>query len=109
VGDLVQSLKTGGSVVAYSSITGAPQALGIADLIFRKIELRGWWLVNWLRDTSREQIEATYADLEALLEKGEIGSPVEATYQIQDYRSAFEHAARPGRSGKVMFTFPGGE
>jgi NADPH:quinone reductase-like Zn-dependent oxidoreductase len=102
---VVQSLKFGGTAVAYSSMTGAPQVVGLGDLIYRQLELKGFWLVNWLRDASREEIEATYAELATLMSKGEISSAVEATYSLSDHRAAFAHARTPGRSGKVMFTF----
>jgi hypothetical protein len=36
---------------------------------------------------------------------GELSVPVEATYRIDDYRQAFEHAAAPKRGGKVLFAF----
>jgi NADPH:quinone reductase-like Zn-dependent oxidoreductase len=105
VGEVVQSLKFGGTAVAYSSITSAPQVIGLGDLIYREIDLKGWWLVNWLRDAPRAEIEATYNELATLVAKGEISSTVEATYPLAKYREALAHAATPGRSGKVVFTF----
>jgi NADPH:quinone reductase-like Zn-dependent oxidoreductase len=105
VGEVAHSLKPGGTIAAYSSITGAPQAVSPADLIFRQVELKGWWLVNWLRDAPRTEIEATYNRLADLIAGGELSSAVEASYALSDYREALAHAARPGRSGKVVFTF----
>jgi NADPH:quinone reductase-like Zn-dependent oxidoreductase len=108
VGELARSLKFGGTVVAYSSVTSKPPMVGIADLVYRELKVVGWWLMNWLRTAPRAEIEHTYARLADLVRAGAISSSVEATYPITDYRSAIAHAARPGRLGKVLFVFNGG-
>jgi NADPH:quinone reductase-like Zn-dependent oxidoreductase len=103
VAELAQSLKFKGTVVAYSSATGAPQAVGIGDLIYRELELKGWWIVNWLRNTPRADVEATYAELAALVASGQISSTVDSAYPLADYQAALARAAAPGRNGKVLF------
>jgi NADPH:quinone reductase-like Zn-dependent oxidoreductase len=108
VGALASSMKDGGTVAMYSTVTGASPVIGPADLVYRGLQLAGWWLVTWLRTAPREEIEATYAELAALVAKGEISSPVEATYPLSAYREAIAHAAAPGRSGKILFTFDAG-
>jgi NADPH:quinone reductase-like Zn-dependent oxidoreductase len=103
VAELAQSLKFKGTVVAYSAATGAPQAIGIGDLIYRELELKGWWIVNWLRNTPRAELEATYAKLATLVASGQISSTVDSTYPLSDYQAALARAAAPGRNGKVLF------
>jgi NADPH:quinone reductase-like Zn-dependent oxidoreductase len=105
VGEVAQSLVFGGTVVAYSSATGAPQALGIGDVIYRHIRLEGWWIVNALRDIPRAELEASYRELAALIASGAISSTVEATYPLSEYAAAFANASAQGRSGKVLFVF----
>jgi NADPH:quinone reductase-like Zn-dependent oxidoreductase len=106
-GELAQSLEFGGTVVSYSSATGQAATLPLGDLIFRELQLRGFWLINWIRNAPRAEIEQTYTELAELVAKGELGSAVEATYPLSQYREAFAHARRPGRSGKVLFSFEG--
>jgi NADPH:quinone reductase-like Zn-dependent oxidoreductase len=108
VGEVAQSLRFGGTVVAYSSATSKPPVIGLADLIYRELHVVGWWLVNWLRIAPRAEIEHTYSKLATLVRDGEISSTVEAAYPLAEYREAIAHAATPGRSGKVMFVFDGG-
>ena len=103
VGALASSLGFGGPVVAYSAVSGALPAIGIPDLVLRQVQVTGWWVVNWIRNTPREEIEATYAQLEALLEAGVIGSAVEADYSLGEFREAITHATRTGRRGKILF------
>jgi NADPH:quinone reductase-like Zn-dependent oxidoreductase len=105
--DLAHSLEFRGQVVSYSSLTGTPVGVPAAALVYRELQVRGFWLVNWLRAAQRADIEATYAELAELVEQDVIHAAVEATYPLDEYRAAFAHARTSARSGKVLFTFPG--
>ncbi|MEV6897125.1 hypothetical protein [Amycolatopsis sp. NPDC051372] len=61
--------------------------------------------VEQARSTPREEIERVYGELAGLVANGELAAAVEATYALGDYQAAFDHARKPGRAGKVLFTF----
>lgn len=103
IGDLVPSLEFGGTVVAFSSMTGEPQVVPLGDLVYRQISLHGLFVINWVRDAPRKEIEETYAELGRLVEEGVLGAAIEATYPIERYREALAHAQRGERTGKVLF------
>jgi NADPH:quinone reductase-like Zn-dependent oxidoreductase len=107
-GDLARSLEFGGTVVSYASATGQPAMVPARDLIFRDLQVRGFWLVNWLRTAPRAEIEETYARLDGLLRQGILHAAVAGTYPLGEYRAAFAQARSAGRPGKVLFTFPPG-
>ena len=65
----------------------------------------GFWLGNWYARAPRREIAATLSFLARLVAQGELSVPVEATYGLDDYLKAFEHAQTGGRGGKVLFTF----
>ena len=98
------ALESGGTVVSYSSQTGEAPTLPLGDLIYRNISLRSFFIVNWVRQTPRKEIEQTYAELADLVEQGVLHAAVEATYPIAQYRAALAHAQQPQRSGKILFT-----
>jgi NADPH:quinone reductase-like Zn-dependent oxidoreductase len=102
---LAHALGFGGTLVSYAALNASPPAVGIADLIYNEIVVRGFWLINWIRNAPREEIERTYAELAQLVEQGVLHAAVEATYPLAAYREAFAHAIRPQRSGKVLFAF----
>ncbi|SNT10246.1 NADPH:quinone reductase [Streptosporangium subroseum] len=102
-GALAGALEFGGTVVSYSSTTGESSPLSLGDLIYREITLRGFWLINWIRNAPRAEIEKTYSELADLVARGVLTVPVEATYALDQYREAFAHARTPGRAGKVLF------
>ncbi|MEV4601316.1 zinc-dependent alcohol dehydrogenase family protein [Amycolatopsis sp. NPDC049253] len=100
---LVQSLEDGGTVVTFAAATGQAPAIPVGDLIYRGIVLRAFFILNWIRDTPRHELERVYGELASLVEQGVLMAPVEATYSLSDHRTALAHAARPERSGKVLF------
>ena len=105
VTELASWLRFGGTVVSYGGMSGAPAVVSPADLIFRDIHLRGFWVKHWLDTAPRAEIAAAYARLAALVAGGVLRAPVAATYPLEQYRDALAHAAQAGRDGKVLFTW----
>ncbi|WP_426503275.1 zinc-dependent alcohol dehydrogenase family protein [Dactylosporangium sp. McL0621] len=105
VADLAAALRFRGAVVSYGYVTDEPPAVRAHDVIFKEVTHTGFWLLNWVRNAPRTEIEQTYRALGDLVAGGELAVPVDATYRLDDYRTAIEHAMAPGRSGKVLFTF----
>lgn len=101
-GRIAACLGGGGTVVNYGLLSGEACQVSGGDLVFRGIQLRGFWVGRWLQVTPREEIAAAFADLAGLLAAGELTTPVEATYPLSQVREALQHAAREGRDGKVV-------
>lgn len=105
VADLAHALRFRGTAVTYAFVTDTPPAVPVQDLIFKGVTLTGFWLINWLRNAPRAEIEQTYRTLADLVASGGLAVPVEATYHLDEYREAFNHAMTQGRTGKILFTF----
>ncbi|MBP2706123.1 zinc-dependent alcohol dehydrogenase family protein [Microbispora sp. RL4-1S] len=100
---LVRSLEDGGTVVTFAAATGQAPSVPVGDLIYRGIVLRAFFILNWIRDTPRKELEIVYTELADLVEQGVLTAPVEATYPLEDHRAALAHAAKAERSGKILF------
>jgi NADPH:quinone reductase-like Zn-dependent oxidoreductase len=100
---LSAALERGGAAVVYGTQTGEFPAIGLGDLVFDDLQLHGLWVINWIRNAPREEIERTYGELAELVASGELTTAVEATYPLDRYREAFAHVTKPGRAGKVLF------
>ncbi|WP_329459620.1 zinc-dependent alcohol dehydrogenase family protein [Streptomyces sp. NBC_01497] len=100
---LARSVEAGGTVVAFSAATGQSPALPLADLIYRGVVLRSFFILNWIRTTPRAELERIYAELAELVEQDVINATVEATYPLAKHQEALAHAARTGRTGKILF------
>ncbi len=103
VGRLVTAVEDGGSVIAFASVTGQVPALPLPDLIYRGVSLRGFLILNWIRDTPRDRLEQVYGKLLGLVERGALRANVEATYSLDQYQPALRHAQNDARHGKVLF------
>lgn len=103
-GRIAQCLGEGGVVVNYGLLSGKPCAVPPFQVVFRSIDLTGFWLVKFLTAMSAEEKVALYADLGERMASGALHTDVESTYAIEDIQQALEHAAREGRDGKILVT-----
>jgi NADPH:quinone reductase-like Zn-dependent oxidoreductase len=102
---LAGSLGYGGTAVSYSSVTNQSPTLPFPAQVYQDQTLRGFFLINWILNAPREEIAKVYAELIPLITSGVINAAVEATYPLDQFREAFDHARKPERTGKVLFTF----
>ena len=103
ISQLVTVVEDGGSVITFASVTGQVPSLPLADLIYRGITLRGFFILNWIRDTPRERLERVYAEFVELVDEGVLHANVAATYPLERYRDALRHVQNDTRNGKILF------
>jgi len=102
---LARCIDEGGTVVNYGMQGGEPCSVDSRDTVFRDISLRGFWLRRWLLSTPPEQVAVLYRELAAKVAAGSLAVEIEADYPISRIREALAHAARGGRSGKILLSF----
>ena len=105
VGDLAKSLKSGGSVVVYSMQSGQFPAVSPKEFIYRGLSLHGFWLINWIRNAPRTEIQEVYQKLGGLVADGSLSATVDHVYPLEQFKEAFEQSLKPNRSGKILFKF----
>ena len=99
---LARCVADGGTVVNYGVLSGAAPMIDGSELIFRGVILQGFWLGRWFRETPPAEIAALYRQLAAQLADGTLAVAVEQVYPLQRIKEAVAHAARAGRSGKIL-------
>src|SRR6266700_1648309 len=105
VGELAKSLKPGGSIVVYALQSGQFPAISPGDLIYRGLSLHGFWLINWIRNAPRIEIEEIYQNLGDLVADGSLSAAVEHVYPLAQFKEAFKQSLKSNRSGKIVFKF----
>jgi NADPH:quinone reductase-like Zn-dependent oxidoreductase len=105
VGDLAKSLKTGGSLVVYGMQSGQFPAVSPKEFIYRGLSLHGFWLINWIRNAPRTEIQEVYQKLGGLVADGSLSATVDHVYPLDLFKEAFEQSLKPNRSGKILFKF----
>src|SRR5712671_5018082 len=105
VGELAKSLKPGGSIVVYALQSGQFPAISPGDLIYRGLSLHGFWLINWIRNAPRIEIQEIYQKLGDLVADGSLSAAVEHVYPLDQFKEAFKQSLKSNRSGKILFKF----
>lgn len=100
---LVRALAPGATLVTYGAMAREPFTLGNGDLIFRDLRPRGFWVTAWYRRANAREIQSMFAELLPLIRNGTLATPVERSYALHEFAEALAHAARPQRSGKILF------
>src|SRR6476469_4630653 len=107
VGELAKSLKTGGSIVVYAMQGGQFPVISPTDLIYRGLSLHGFWLINWIRNAPRTEVQEIHQKLGDLVADGALSAGVEHVYPLDQFKEAFEQSFKSNRSGKILFKFSG--
>lgn len=101
-GRLAETLTRRGTLVNYGAMSMKPLEVVASSLIFRDVTLRGFWLVNWFEQASKETQMATYAELTRMVMTGELYAPIDRHFGLDDIREAVAYTWQGGRSGKVL-------
>ena len=102
---LARCLDDGGTVVNYGVLSGEACVMDARDTVFRDVSLRGFWLRRWFMQTPPERIAVLFRALAAKVADGTLKVDIEAVYPIRRIKEAVAHAARGGRSGKILVSF----
>ena len=101
-GRMAACVADGGTVCTYGALTGEEVAVGYPDLIFRGVDVVGFMLGRFLAQRTPAEVRALYGEIAARVRDGDLYSPVEAVYPIEEIGAALAHAQRHGRDGKVL-------
>src|SRR5260370_25942612 len=88
VGDLAKSLKIGGSVVVYGLQSGQFPAMPPKEFIYRGLSLHAFWLINWIRNAPRTELDEIYQKLGDLVADGSLSAAVEHVYPLDQFKEA---------------------
>ncbi len=102
---LARCVDDDGTVVNYGALEGDACRIDFRETVFRNVTLRGFWLRHWFAVTPPADIAATYRMLAPKLANGTLHVDVDEVYPFHEIGEALAHAARPGRSGKILMRF----
>lgn len=105
---LARCVQDDGTLVNYGLLSGEPCTIDGRETVFRNVSLRGFWLRRWFMLTPPVEIAAMYRKLAGKIADGTLKVEVEAVYPIRQIKQAVAHAARGGRSGKILMAFATG-
>src|SRR5580704_7479246 len=99
---IADCLGDGAVMVNYGGLSGKDPEISRAALNGQAVTLTAFMRGRGLAKRTTAQVRALYEELAAELREGARNAPVDATYSIEDIKSALAHAQRRGRQGKVL-------
>jgi NADPH:quinone reductase-like Zn-dependent oxidoreductase len=91
---LVQALSPGGVLVAYAAASGAPMSVNALQVIFKQLQIQGFFLGYF--DYEKKVLPAMRAAA-PLVASGALHVPVAAIYPLSRIREAVAHLLRGGK------------
>lgn len=102
-GELAKSLKPGGSIVSFAFQNGYPTLS--PDFLFHNFSLHGFWLIDWIRNAPRTEIQEIYQKLSDFVVDRSLSATVQQAYPLEQFKDAIEQSLKSNRSGKILFKF----
>ena len=95
-------LGKNGRMLTFGSLSNAPLSLDPRRMIQAGSCIQGFSLGDWLTEQSLMQRLSVIRSVMRLVQSGVLHTFVEQTYPLDRIAEAVEHAARPGRDGKIL-------
>jgi trans-2-enoyl-CoA reductase len=95
-------LDNGGKLVTYGAMSRQSLKIPNGWLIFRGLQLHGFWLTDWTARVGHERVQKSLDDLAPLLESGALKLPVGSIYPLNDIAKALQASAEDSRPGKIL-------
>jgi len=99
---MVECLTTGGTIVAYGSLSLQPPQLNSVAIIFNDVRVRGFWLSRWFQTASGAEKQAAYGQVIQAVASGALKAKIDSRFSLDDIGAAVARAAEGGRAGKVL-------
>lgn len=99
--ELARQLAENGILVTYGSMANQPVTIPTSALIFKNINVRGFWLSRWLQEHPAAERKAMYDELGSLVKAGKLKLALERA-KFSEFPQALERAQEPYRGRKVV-------
>jgi len=106
---LAGAVADGGVVCNYGSMSDADPVVAKGDLIFRGVSLTGFMVGRVLAQRTADEIDQVYGTIADMVMSGQLVTPVEQVYPIEEIRAALLHAQRSRQGGKILVAPNGSE
>lgn len=101
---IADCLASKGTLVNYGMMSGENAQFSSANLIFKDVQVKGFWLALWFQNASKEEQQSLYTQLAGLIATGKLSAPVDKVFNVADIKDAVAYAAQGERNGKVIVT-----
>jgi len=100
---MTRILSPGGTLVTYGGMSHKPVTVSTSALIFKNIQLKGFWLTKWLEDHSAAERQKMLDHLFDLVRKDKLKLFMERR-DFASFEEALQRTKEPQRDRKVVLT-----
>ncbi len=102
-GNLLALIDREGCMVTYGGMSRRGVKVSTTQLIFQGLQLRGFWLRDWMQRASDNQIRTDYKQLNSWVSENSLLQAVDGLYPLEKYQEALHRAREEFRQGRVLF------
>jgi len=99
---LMDLLAPQGAHITYGAMSRRSLKVPNRFLIFKNLEIRGYWVTRWMEQAASAEIASMLRALSDLMKEGKLQLPVDTVYPLSSWRDAVIRAQDSGRPGKVL-------
>ena len=105
---LAKCLDKGAKIINYGMLSGEPCRIGSEHLIFRDIELKGFWLSKIVNRMTHLERIALYDQVIEMMLTGKVHGKIDSCFSLNEIGEAIRRVDSPERMGKVVL-LPNGD
>ncbi len=99
---LMDIIATKGIHVTYGAMSRRSLKVPNKFLIFKRIQLHGFWVTEWIKENEPSLVANTYQQLARWISEGKLAQPIDSTYPLAEITTALNRAMEDQRDGKVL-------
>jgi trans-2-enoyl-CoA reductase len=99
---LMDAIATKGIHVTYGAMGRRSLKVPNKFLIFKRIQLHGFWVTEWIKEADAQLVGDTYQQLAQWISEGKLAQPIDSTYALAEITTALKRAMEDQRDGKVL-------
>ncbi len=101
---LMDALAPKGLHVTYGAMSRNSLKVPNKFLIFKRIQLHGFWVTEWIKEEDDEFVHATYQKLARWMIEKKLTQPIDSSHSLANIHTAITRAEQDKRSGKVIIS-----
>jgi trans-2-enoyl-CoA reductase len=99
---LMDIIATKGIHVTYGAMGRRSLKVPNKFLIFKRIQLHGFWVTEWIKENDAQLVGETYQQLAQWISEGKLAQPIDSIYPLAEITTALKRAMEDQRDGKVL-------
>lgn len=99
---LMDMLAPQGFHVTYGAMSRRSLKVPNKFLIFKRIQLHGFWVTKWMQAEDADKVKQIYGQLAQWMLDGKLAQPVDSTFPLAEITAALTRAQEAKRNGKVL-------